>query len=167
MAGVVGTGCHRSVCMDCATRFRLSASAGPRRGAARFAARHSLYVLLHGCRQCIVPQAAGRHPCQPTIGTDGCMLAVDCQSGGGCGGERTFAVSDLARFYGPAGRWARCSAPDAVQRRLWRACRRRVAGDGPDTQRPSQAASHAVAGARGEGVMVAAVMGLLKIFPMT
>ena len=29
----------------------------------------------------------------------GFMLAVDCQSGV-CGGERTFAVSDLANFYG-------------------------------------------------------------------
>ena len=29
----------------------------------------------------------------------GFMLSVDCRSGG-CGGERTFAVSDLASFYG-------------------------------------------------------------------
>jgi len=45
------------------------------------------------------------------------MLAVDCQSGG-CGGERTFAVSDLANFYsgrtvGEVLRRMRCSVAGA------------------------------------------------------
>ena len=76
----------------------------------------------------------------------GLYLAVDCQSGGcggGGGGERTFAVSDLANFYSWNGR--RRAAADAVQGRLWRARRRRVAGDGTYPQCEGAAASVGVA----------------------
>ena len=52
----------------------------------------------HGRRQRLRPWPAGRILESRLTEFSGYYVAVDCQSGG-CGGERTFAVSDLENFY--------------------------------------------------------------------
>ena len=70
----------------------------------------------------------------------GFSLSVDCLTSG-CARERTFAVAELANFYG--------GAAHVVRRRLWRPGR---GDDRADTQQARPATPCAVAGAGGEGV---------------
>jgi hypothetical protein len=87
----------------------------------------------------------------PLSDLTGFLLAVDCPAPG-CGGERTYAVSDLAVFYGNA-----CTVGDMLRRmRCSGGCGGPVARDGADTQRSGSPSSCGVAGAGGEGVMAVA-----------
>jgi hypothetical protein len=104
-----------------------------------------------GCRQRICPGTARCHPRQSAARADGLLSgrrlpcppvqrrAYLCR-GGAC---------DLLRTgqHGGAG-----VASDAVLRRLWRARRGGLVGDGTDPQRTRQAATCAALGARGTGI---------------
>ena len=81
----------------------------------------------------------------------GFNLTVDCLSPG-CARERTFAVADLATFYGGRPDGGRSAAPDEVFWCLWRPCGRGVAGDGASVECPCQTAPRGAAGAGGAGV---------------
>ena len=59
----------------------------------------------------------------------GFYLAVDCLTSD-CARERTFAVAELANFYGSQAHCRRGAAAHEVRWRLWRPGRRRLAGDG-------------------------------------
>jgi hypothetical protein len=63
----------------------------------------------------------------------GFNLTADCLSPG-CARERTFAVADLATFYGGGRTTGDVAARHAVLGWLWRVCRRRVALLGPDAR---------------------------------
>src|SRR6201994_2321140 len=76
----------------------------------------------------------------------GFYLAVDCLAPR-CNGERTFAVAELATFYGRDSTVGQVFAPDAVLRRLWRACRGGLAGDRADPQRPGPSPPRGAVGA--------------------
>lgn len=77
----------------------------------------------------------------------GFCLVVDCLTLG-CGGERTFAMSGLAGFYG-SGR----AVGDVLRRMRCSGGRDgRVAGDGACVEYPRQAAAGAVVRPRGSGV---------------
>ena len=81
----------------------------------------------------------------------GFNLTVDCLSPG-CARERTFAVADLATFYGGQPDGGRRAAPDEMFWCLWRPCGRGVAGDGASVECPCQTAPRGAAGAGGAGV---------------
>jgi hypothetical protein len=81
----------------------------------------------------------------------GFYLAVDCLTPR-CSGERTFAVAELASFYG-AQRTVGEVLPDAMLRRLRWPCRGRLAGDRTNTQHSRQQTSPSgAAGAGGAGM---------------
>ena len=82
-------------------------------------------------------------------------LAVDCLTPG-CNGERTFAIAELASFYGRDCTAGEVCSPHALLEGLWRARRGSVAGDGSDPQCSGQAAAGAAAGAGGTRVIPAA-----------
>jgi len=60
----------------------------------------------------------------------GFCLAVDCLAHR-CSGERTFAIADLASFYGRESTVGEVLSPHALLEGLWRARRSSMAGDGP------------------------------------
>jgi hypothetical protein len=75
------------------------------------------------------PQNTGRHPRQRAFGTGGIL------SRSGLHDDRLLGRTDIHRsrlgeLLRRAADGGRNAAPDAVCGRLWRACRRRVAGDG-------------------------------------
>jgi hypothetical protein len=53
----------------------------------------------HGCRQCLARGQRVAILASPLRELTGFLLAVDCLAPG-CNGERTFAISELASFYG-------------------------------------------------------------------
>ena len=67
-------------------------------------------------------------------------------------GECSFAVTDLATFYGRDTTGGAGAAPYALLGCLWQACRGGVADHRADPQCPRQAASCAALGAGGAGV---------------
>jgi hypothetical protein len=69
----------------------------------------------------------------------GFYLAVDCLTPG-CNGERTFAIAELASFYGRDCTVGEGAAPHALLEGLWRSRRGSVAGDGADPQCSGQTA---------------------------
>ena len=105
----------------------------------------------HG-RQCFRPWAAGRDPGQSAPRADWLLPGVDCLTTD-CAHERTFAVAELASFYG-----AQRTVGEVLRRmRCAGGCGRpgrgRLAGDGADPQQARPAAPCATARASGEGVI--------------
>jgi hypothetical protein len=83
----------------------------------------------------------------------GFYLAVDCLAPR-CNGERTFAVAELATFYGRGYHGGAGPAPNAVFWPLWRPRGGGLAGHRTDPQRTRQTPTRAALGAGGTRIAI-------------
>jgi hypothetical protein len=120
-------------CIDKPTD-RLVCSAQTKRageGLGRFDRRgRSLYVPAMAAANASARGQRAAILASPLHELTGFYLTADCLTSG-CNGARTFAIAELASFYGRDATVGAVLAPHALLQGLWRACRGCLTGDRP------------------------------------